>query len=572
MSPDEPNREWGRALARTLAAAGAGRFFLSPGARSTPLTAALAEICPGRVTAHYDERGMAFAALGWAKAAGLPAAVITTSGSAVANLHPAVIEASYGETPLVVVTADRPPELRGRGANQTIEQRGIFGGAVREALFLDCPGDLREPRETLAAVARLVRRARAEPPGPAHLNAPFREPLLSSRAGFPDGPEPGSGAEPGASETSGAEAGAGQIPDGFFNNPRGVILIGSLSRAAQAEAGCLTALGERLGWPVVADALSGAKGLPGMTRHADFFLHRRDVPPPERVLHVGGALVSKRVALWARSCAGADYVQARLSPARLDPYFQNPRHLRLGIRALCDAAAELAPAARDAEPARRIAAFERAAEKVIAEALDGLAHLTEPGIARAVSRSWRGALFLGNSMPVRDFDAFAGRPGGCCPVFGNRGASGIDGNIATLAGVAMGLGAPVLGVIGDLAFLHDLPSLALLRGLPVALLVVNNGGGGIFRFVPEGLEPADRERFWETPHGMTFEAAAAQFGLRYERPATPDGLRAVLCGPGEGPLLIECVTDRAENETLHRELAARMRAAAVPVCAEEPPR
>ncbi len=562
MKPDEPNREWGRSLVRTLMQSGVSRFFLSPGARSTPIVAALAELCPARVTTHFDERGMAFAALGWAKASGSPAAAITTSGSAVANLHPAVIEAAFGEIPLVLVTADRPPELHGRGANQTIEQEGIFGSAVRLALNLPCPGDVRTPRIILSEIARAVRLACVEPRGPVHLNIPIREPLLSSRPEFSDQTEFLKSAKVNKPEMK-CE---GEIPADFFDHPEGVILLGALNFTERTEVNAVVTLGEQLGWPVLADPLSGAKGMPGTVCHADLFLHRRELPPPTRTLHFGGALVSKRITEWVRPCCGSRYLQVRPSATRLDPFFQNPKHLRIGLGAFCREAEKLISSTPRTSWIQQFWRLEATATFVIAREVDALLSITEPSVARVVSATWQSALFLGNSMPVRDFETFAGLRHGSSPVYANRGASGIDGNIATIAGLTMGLESNLLGVIGDLAFLHDLPSLALLRELPVVILVVNNGGGGIFRFVPGGLSAAERERFWEIPHGMVFEASARQFGLSYERPSTPEELRKILSCPIRNAMIVECITDREENERLHRQLALRI--CAIPLADE----
>jgi 2-succinyl-5-enolpyruvyl-6-hydroxy-3-cyclohexene-1-carboxylate synthase len=201
----------------------------------------------------------------------------------------------------------------------------------------------------------------------------------------------------------------------------------------------------------------------------------------------------------------------------------------------------------------------QAVVEILSEVLENSA-LTEPSIARAVAHSLNSSvIFLGNSMPIRDFNSCADfQSPNPSQILGNRGASGIDGNIATIAGICSGSGKPVTALLGDLTVLHDLNSLALLRGEPVTLVVVNNDGGGIFRFLPLGIDPAKRERFWETPHGMDFAHAAAQFGLEYHCPAGNPALAQLLSQLPLRARLIECRTDRAENHALHLEITRRV--------------
>lgn len=540
------NRTWGRVIVRGLQSLGAGRFFLSPGARGSALVAAVAE--DGVDCAiHYDERGIAFAALGWAMASGRPAVCITTSGSAVANLLPACVEAFHSGVPLIFLTADRPPQLRGTGANQTIQQPGILGSFVRAEADLPCPGD---PSRLATILETLVAAATGEKPGPVHLNAPFPEPVLPAGdvGDFPlPIPRPPASPAPAALE----------IPAHFFDSNKGVILIGRLPLEAQSLTPSLLELSERLGWPLIADALSGGRLLPGVVAHADWILKSRDVPPPERVLHFGGSLVSKRLGEWMAPCRRGNHLQVRRFPECLDPWSQSPTVIRADIPVFLSSL-HLSPRRgwRDVWMEA-----DRVAGDVITEVLKA-SPLSEPAVARAVAESASASgslLFLGNSMPVRDFnscaESIASDP---VPVLGNRGASGIDGNIATVAGISSGTGKPVIALLGDLTVLHDLNSLALVRNEPVSLVVLNNDGGGIFRFLPLGIPPVDRERFWETPHGMDFVHAAAQFGLEYHRLAEIPSLVELLTRPPLRARLIECHTDRAANHALHLEISRRM--------------
>jgi 2-succinyl-5-enolpyruvyl-6-hydroxy-3-cyclohexene-1-carboxylate synthase len=507
-------------------------------------------------TIHYDERGMAFAALGWAMATGRPAVCITTSGSAVANLLPACVEAFHSNVPLIFVTADRPPELRGTGANQTIHQPGIFSSFVRAEVGLPCPDDL----ATLPAILEnIYAAATSENPGPVHLNVPFPEPvlpdLLADGESVPG--EEGSACQSRIGDISKAspDLTSRSLLGHFFDSPYGVILVGRLPLAEQPDAALLLDLSNHLGWPLIADALSGARQLPGVIGHVDWILQSRNVPAPERVLHFGGSLVSKRLGEWMVNCSGENYLQVRRFPERLDPWHQSPTLLRAGITEFLDFF-EIQPQSgwRDVWLEAN-----RAVSEILAEVLD-TNQLSEPAIARAVAAN-SSLLFLGNSMPIRDFNSCVETKS---PVFtqilGNRGASGIDGNIATIAGISSGAGKPVTALVGDLTLLHDLNSLALLRGEPVSLVVVNNDGGGIFQFLPLGIDPAERERFWETPHGMNFSNAAAQFGLEYHRPADMAELEELLAQPPLRARLIECRTDRTANHALHLEISGKVAA------------
>lgn len=543
MSGSLSNRAWGQALVDGLCQLGADRFFLSPGARSAPLVAALS----GRnVTTHYDERGMAFAALGWSMATGRPAVCVTTSGSAVANLLPACVEAFHSNVPLVFLTADRPPELRGSGANQTIQQPGLFGGFVRYAVDLPCAQDEGAVSRFAGILSEAVGMATGSQQGPVHLNVPIREPLLEDSA-----------AEP-IHEWDGVISRAEEAfdwPSGFdfqrFADGRGVVVIGRLPVGEQGRVDAILDLAKKLGWPVMADAASGARLRPGVIRHADWILQRHDVPVPERVLHFGGALVSKRIGKWLSACRGADCLQVRMFPERLDPWNQNPVFIRVGIQQFCESVKPFAlPMAADTW----IESW-RLADVAVACAIEAELSqedaISEPAILRALGDVAAGTgwpVFLGNSMPIRDFDScVAAVSKDVVNVFANRGASGIDGNIAAVAGLALGCASPLLAVMGDLAALHDLNSLPLLHGLPVTLVIINNGGGGIFRFLPIDVE----ERLLETPHAWEFRGAAQQFGMEYHQVASLSELRTLLAERHAAPRILECHTDRAENHALH---------------------
>lgn len=543
MSGVLSNRAWGQALVDGLCQLGADRFFLSPGARSAPLAVALS----GRnVTTHYDERGMAFAALGWSMATGRPAVCVTTSGSAVANLLPACVEAYHSNVPLIFLTADRPPELRGSGANQTIQQPGLFGGFVRHAVDLPCAQDAGVVSRLSEVLSEIVAIAVGPQPGPVHLNVPFREPLLEGE---------GAAVDEKIDCSSVPNSSPFHWPADFdfwrFASGRGVVVIGRLPVGEQDKVGAILDLAKKIGWSVMADAASGARLRSGIIRHADWILQRSDVPPPERVLHFGGALVSKRLGKWLSACRREDCLQVRMFPERLDPWDQNPVFLRAGIQQFCESVKPFTlPMAADPWIESWCRADAAVAATIQAELpIDD--SVSEPAIMCVLAdviaqTNW--PLFLGNSMPIRDFDSSVAAVSNAeAHVFANRGASGIDGNIATVAGLALGCASPFLAVMGDLAALHDLNSLPLLHGLPVTLVIINNGGGGIFRFLPIDVE----ERLIETPHAWQFRGAAQQFEMEYHQVASLSELRRLLAAHCSSPRILECRTGRGENHALH---------------------
>jgi 2-succinyl-5-enolpyruvyl-6-hydroxy-3-cyclohexene-1-carboxylate synthase len=559
---------WASLLVEELVRCGVNLFCIAPGSRSTPLVAAVSENPTAEYVVHYDERGTAFAALGHARATGLPAAWITTSGTAVANGLPAVVEASVDGVPMILVTADRPPELRQTGANQTVDQPDIFGDYVRWRFDLPAPSLEVDPAVVLTTVDQAVYRARRAPSGPVHLNTMFREPFL---------PEPGEG------ETLPSPwRGEGPFTRYAQTKPlldavevwrltetlrpvrRGVVVAGRLPTREHGEA--VARLAGVLGWPLLPDV--GSQVRLG-------FEHESAVPyydalladetfagahAPEAILHFGGRSLSKRLEGLVSRSEPSPYVVVRENPFRLDPHHRVTHSVEADVVALCAALegeVENSPTSADASWA---AGWREASQKVgerMGTLLSG-GDLSEPLVARLVSRyiPEGHGLCVASSMPVRNLDAFAVAGGAPVPVAANRGASGIDGTVATAAGFARGLGAPVTLLIGDLALLHDLNSLALLRGLPVTVVVLNNDGGGIFHFLPVSRQEAFFEKFFGTPQGVGFGPAAEMFGLRYESPQTPEAFveayRAASAGGGSS--ILEVRTEREENVALHGEL------------------
>ncbi len=579
MTPDtaRANRLWAYLIVEELVRNGVDFFCVAPGSRSTPLVAALAGNLRAENLVHFDERGTAFAALGYARATGRPAAWITTSGTAVANGLPAVAEAATDGVPMILLTADRPPELRQTGANQTIDQPDIFGDFVRWSFDLPAPDLSVDPTSVLTTVDQAVYRARRAPKGPVHLNLMFREPFLPNTEDEGERElAPGKWRESGIPYTRYAvtepEVGEGEAErlwDELRPVKRGLVVAGRLESELQGKA--VLRLAEALGWPLLPDVGSQVRLGAGSRKAAAFYDALladggfREEHAPEAVLHFGSRALSKRLERFLAVAAPDPYVVVRENPFRLDPAHRVTHSVEAAIPRFCSALVRAAgrnPAAADVAWRggwlKASAGLEERLDRIFA----GPRELGEPLVARLVSRHIPEdhGLVLASSMPVRDADTFAATDGPPVPVAANRGASGIDGTVATAAGFARGSGRGVTMLIGDLALLHDLNSLAMLRDLPVVVVVLNNDGGGIFSFLPVSRHQGFFEPYFGTPHGLGFEGAAAMFGLRYDNPRSAAEFVEVYeaaCGGGR-PALVEIRTRRDENVAQHHDLLGRL--------------
>ena len=573
------NLLWAALIVEELVRSGVRFFCVAPGSRSTPLVAALAANERAESLVHFDERGTAFAAVGYARAAGVPAAWITTSGTAVANGLPAVVETATDGVPLILLTADRPPELRQTGANQTIDQPDIFGDYVRWRFDLPAPEEAVDPAMVLTTIDQAVYRARRAPSGPVHLNLMFREPFLpdldeglgvelAAPARWLTNGEPYT--RYAATKPSVDSDEVEHLWERLQPVERGLIVAGRLPSRKQGEA--VLRLADTLGWPLLPDAGSqlrlGAEASKNLVPYHDALLASERFKAghaPEAVLHVGGRAVSKRLERFVAASRPDPYVVVRENPFRLDPGHRVTHSVEADVSAFCAALTEaaerhpLAGAASWATGWRKASGqVDRHLDRLFADTKE----LNEPLVARLVSRHVPDghALCVASSMPVRDLDTFAATDGALVPVAANRGASGIDGTVATAAGFARGSGRPLTLLVGDLALLHDLNSLAMVRDLPVVVVVLNNDGGAIFSFLPVAQHKGFFEPYFGTPQGLGFEHAAAMFGLGYEHPGTvSDFVEAYRAAcDRKGPTLIEVRTDREENTKLHRRLLSEI--------------
>lgn len=519
---------------------GVRRSVIAPGSRSTPMALALAACEEMSVEVVHDERVAAFVALGIGLD-GDPALLLCTSGTAAANFYPAVVEAGLSEVPLIVLTADRPVELRGIGAPQTIDQHHLYGEHVR--WFHDPGVPAPGGRGSWRSLAREVRRRAGD--GPVQLNLPFREPLLGTTG---DLPATHSTAADAARSTG--ERATAAVPG--LDRQRGVILAGGRSDVAPEDVAELRRL---TGWPILADPTSGMRHLDGVVTTADSLLrHRRfaDDHAPEVVVRIGRPPASKVVAQWV----------VRTEPLVVQvggPGVIDPDH-NVSTVATIEAVLTMQPtgASGTTWPSRWRHA-ERRADEAISRTIAEHGRLTEPGAARTLADHLpAGAvLTVASSMPVRDLEWFGGR---AARAHANRGANGIDGVVSTALGRAM-CGTPSVVLVGDLAFVHDSNALVGLatRSADLRIVVVDNDGGGIFSFLPQASElpPQRFEQLFGTPLGTDVVALAAAHGVPARTIETAGELAAQLVVPG--PWLARVPSDRLANvdvhDALHRAVA-----------------
>ncbi|HUO48517.1 MAG TPA: 2-succinyl-5-enolpyruvyl-6-hydroxy-3-cyclohexene-1-carboxylic-acid synthase [Acidimicrobiales bacterium] len=580
-APADVQAAWCAALVDEWARAGVRRAVVCPGSRSTPLALALARHRAVEVDVRLDERSAGFVALGGALGSGRPVVVCTTSGTAAAELHAAVVEARHAGVPLLVCTADRPPELQGVGAPQTIDQRRLYAGAVRAEADLG-PPDWAQRATWRSVASRLAAEACAGPsgPGPVHVNLALREPLLASTTGSvpslvppgrPDGApwhRVGPLADAGAAEDAGTAASAGW--GARLAGRRGVIVAG----AGAGDPEAVFALADALDWPVLADPMSRCRlDRPGVVGAADALLRVDGLAAslvPEVVVRLGSPWASKVLAAWL---AAGEQEQVLVDPfwRWQDPGRTATHVVRADPTRWCaSVAAELEGGATrpDAAWRHRWTQLDAAAWEAIGRCCDGRDTVDEPGLARAVGSAVPadGTLVVSSSMPVRDLEWFAPPRRDAPRVLANRGANGIDGVVSTSMGVATATGAPVLALVGDLAFLHDLTAWVRPAGAEpdCTVVVADNGGGGIFSFLPQAdaLAEAEFERLFATPQVVDVVAVATGLGVPVADVDTPAALAHALSGVVGGGLRVVRVRLPAPRShvdalaTIHAAVAA----------------
>jgi 2-succinyl-5-enolpyruvyl-6-hydroxy-3-cyclohexene-1-carboxylate synthase len=571
MDPTNANTALASAFAEELARSGLRLAVISPGSRSTPLAVALWRQPEIEVSVIVDERSAGFFALGAAQASGEPVALLCTSGTALVNYHPAVVEADQSAIPLLILSADRPPELRGIGAGQTIDQIKTFGASIRWF----CEVGTHEPDDDgllhyRSVACRALAKARGEVrPGPVHLNLPWREPLA---------PVPVEGAVTATDVL--ALKGRGERPltaaTRIEQAPSAFLLDEVADHIRRAQSGVIVAgrqldpelrdplarLAEAAGFPILADPTSQLRCGPHDRSHvvASYDLLLRDEGfagsvAPDLILRFGEMPASKPLRAWIAG-SGADQLIVDPTGGWNEPSNRAAAILRADPAALASGWAErLAEEGRET-PTRWLEA-EAAAQIALSTVFEAETDLTEPALHRALGAGHRHGdlVYTSSSMPIRDQEAFVSSSATDVFFLSNRGANGIDGLISSGIGAAHASGRPTTIITGDLGLLHDIGGLAALRDVstPVRIVVIDNGGGGIFHFLPqEAAMPEDEfEALLGTPRGVDTAKAAGLFDLPHRRlESLADLPEALAAGTG----LIEARTDRRTNVTAHREL------------------
>jgi 2-succinyl-5-enolpyruvyl-6-hydroxy-3-cyclohexene-1-carboxylate synthase len=586
MSDLTKNTLWAHVFIEELARAGVTDVCLAPGSRSAPLVMAAAANEALHLRVHVDERSAAFFALGLAKGSGRPAVVVTTSGTAVANLLPAVVEASLSETPLLLLSADRPHHLRDSDANQAIDQVHIFGRYVREFFDVSPPvvsGP--ELRHLRVLACRAVAAALGLPGGPVHLNFPFDKPLepVAGTRDVPHGfaeshPRAFSGRASGEpfvritpARSSASEKELGRLAESIRGAERGVVVAGPFPDAERLGA-ALIELGARAGFPVLADSLSGARfrahGEAAVIGAYDLILKTPELRrglAPDLVIRVGQSPTSASLLRWLEESTLARQIV-------IDGGRRWKDHLAVVTDYVqADAVDTLAGLARLVQP-RAPAAWtalwrhldERARQVAGAHAEGSFfegAVLAE--VAKGVPSG--GTLFVSSSMPVRDLDAFAVSRQDRLRVLANRGASGIDGIVSTALGVSAAGPPPTVAVVGDLAFLHDAGGLLAARepDASVVFVVIQNDGGGIFHMLPIREYEPEFTEYFAAPHGLDVSHLAHLHRLPFTRAQDRVALRTALADALAlgGSHVIEVPSDREENRRLRSSAEAAVRSA-----------
>jgi 2-succinyl-5-enolpyruvyl-6-hydroxy-3-cyclohexene-1-carboxylate synthase len=582
VDPTNANTALASAMAEELARCGVRRAAISPGSRSTPLAVALWRQPAIETSVIGDERSAGFYALGSGLAARVPAVVLCTSGSAAANLHPAVVEANEASVPLIVLTADRPPELRGIGAGQTIDQLKLYGDAVR--WFCEVGTHSADDDGLLhfrSVACRAFAAASGDPrPGPVHLNVPWREPL----APIPDqggvtATDPlalqGRGERPLSAVVRAAlsppTAELESLCEAIAAEPRALIVAGRQPDPGLAEP--LARLAAAARCPILAEPTSQLRlGPHDRSRVVSAYdLICRDAPAelvPRLVIRFGDTPTSKPLRQWLAGIEGLRQVVIEPTPEWREPTRRAETLVRADPGALAPSLGQLlAERGRDGEDeaeefSSAWTGADRSVRGAVGERLEELTELSEPGVWPALAEELRDGdvVLAASSMPVRDLEAFMPPANAAARFLSNRGANGIDGLVSTAAGAAAASAGRTFAVLGDLALIHDLGGLRAAAETDLRLIVIDNSGGGIFHFLPQAdaLPDDEFEALLGTPSNLDLAAACELFGLSVATPGSPAELSEALAGEARAVIVR---VDRHRNRVLHRDLAGRAVAA-----------
>lgn len=580
---ENPTYAYVAAFVDELARSGVKNVVVCPGSRSTPLAYGFAANPAIKVWMEYDERSAGFFALGMAKTSQRPVALVCTSGTAAANFMPAVVEAHHSRIPLLVLTADRPPELRDNGAPQAIDQLRIYGAYAKWFVEMALPEASNEVLRYARTIAgRAVGTAAASPAGPVHLNMPFREPLTP--APIPGQPLP---AEADRDPVAWYGRAGNQPYVKLLQAPRslewgdieniyaelagiekGLIICGPQDNPKLAEP--LAKLAKRLGYPVLADPLSqlrcGSHGHQPIIPNYDAFLRDghftgSDEFKPEVVLRFGAMPTAKPLLLFLKRYPNCPQIVIDGGDGWHEPTLLAERVTHADPVSFCEDLIKSQPSTKNTGWLDSWMEVAGRTTGALASRMHQLDELFEGRVLAEMTRLPEGAtLFVGNSMPVRDLDSFFAGSERNIKVLCNRGANGIDGVVSSALGVAAVSEGPVVLVLGDLSAYHDLNGLlaAKLHKLNLIIVLLNNDGGGIFSFLPQSNYPDNFELLFGTPHGLDFEPTVRMYGGDFRRvqswPEFDAAFDAAL--HSKGLKVIEVPTNRDSNVTMHRQMWA----------------
>lgn len=559
-----------------LRRSGVRHLAFSPGSRSTPLVLMAAEHGGIRLWRHIDERSAGFFALGLARVLDEPVALLCSSGTAAANFFPAIIEAHYDRVPLVVLTADRPHEVRDSGAPQTIDQIRIYGEHVKWFVDMALPeGNESALRYARSAAARATATAKQHPAGPVHLNFPFREPLVPQPVSPSVGSSVGLEGRPGELMYTSVGAGVAklgadqvsQLADELAARRKGLIVCGPQRNDALASH--VVQLAEAIGYPILADPLSGVRyGNHDKTWVIDTYdalLRDERIQQeyvPDVVLRFGALPTSKALTLYLQRHRAARHIVVDEGAGWRDPGRLASQMIHADALSVCSKLVQSLPSDlvhADRSWGEAWREINHKAKSALEAELLSFPELFEGRLFYELAQMLpdQATLYVGNSMPVRDLDSFMFSRHGQLRCYANRGANGIDGVVSSAFGAAAGSQHPTVLVIGDLSFYHDMNGLlaAKIHNLNLTIILVNNDGGGIFSFLPQASVTEHFEPLFGTPHGLDFAQAVVMYGGRFERVFDWDRFRAAVSeGMSQGGLhVIEVPTVRSSNRVMHQD-------------------
>lgn len=562
MTNKESLTKYVQTMTQALKNAGVKNIVISPGSRSTPLAYQFASDQDFSIHMQVDERSAGFLALGLAKASLQPVVLLCTSGTAASNYYPAITEAHYARLPLIVLTADRPHELREVGAPQAINQVNMYGDHVKWTVDLPLA---EQDTDLTGFLERHIQRgtsiATTAPMGPVHFNVPFREPLLIHL-------QQASTAQTFVQQIAGkaqlSEEMTRHVTSLLKQATSGIIVVGELPITFDKQA--FWAFAKQLQWPVLADPLSNLRSeVPADCASScidqyDALLKREDlaeVLKPHTVLRIGAQPVSKPLAIYLKKMRPEQVIVVDEAPNYRDFLNVTTHHLQMAPEAIF----QLDIALEETAQAKKWQSLNVQLTAALAKEVQAITD--EGAFAYALFEALPDGVDLvsSSSMPIRDVDTFFNQTTKDIQIFANRGTNGIDGVTSTAIGIQAARKRPAYLLIGDLAFLHDVNGLIATRfqHTDLTIVIMNNDGGGIFSYLPQASEEAHFEQLFGTPTGLTFDSIAKMYDAQYEAVHTIDGFKEAVQKEKTAPLkIIEVCTNRAENVSVHRQLWQNM--------------